>query len=99
MRIQKKTVGIHKKRLRNAGYKVKQERSNRKTFYTVISKDGKTVLEVVKFQGTVVGMNREEYICGDKAVIKMENEKAAVVVVCYTYCSGEIVEKRIKETT
>lgn len=96
MHITKKTVGIQKKELRNVGYTVKQERNNRKTFYSVISRKGKTVLEATKFQGKVIAMNREEYLYCDKAVIKMEQGKA--VIECYTYCPGGIVVERIEET-
>ena len=96
MKMQKKTVGIHKKELRNAGYTVVQERSDRKTFYTVISPKGKTVLEAVKFQRRVTAMNREKYLCCDKAVIKFEQGKAAID--CYTYCSEGLVVERIEET-
>lgn len=95
MYITKKTVGIHKRELRNVGYTVKQKRDNRRTFYSVISQKGKTVLEVVKFQGKVTAMNRKEYLYGDKAVIKFEEGKA--VIECYTYCPGGIVVERVEE--
>lgn len=96
MHIQKKTVGIHKKELRNAGYTVTQEKKNRITIYSVISQEGKTVLEAVKFQGEVIVTNREKYLYCDKAVIKLEERKA--VIECYTYRPGGIVVERVEET-
>ncbi len=96
MHIQKKTIGIHKRGLRNAGYTVKQERNSRRTFYTVISPKGETVLEAIKFQGEVIAMNREKYLYCDKAVIKMEQGRA--VIECHTYCPGGIAVRTVEET-